>query len=177
MSKRPPRSRSFRSSAKTSASHHCARSGGQRRIEREVLAGERERLRRAVDRDDARRAAGERRQREAAGVAERIEHLASGGEAPHGGAIGALVEIEPGLLAAGDVDAVDEPVLDERHAIGKRAVHDAGTRRQAFERAHVDIGALVRRTRRRSPRRAPRRSRRASAPRRPKRAAARRCRA
>ena len=73
--------------------------GRQRRIEREVLAGEGERLGRAVDRDDARRAAGERRQREAAGVAEHVEHFASGGETPHGGAIRALVEIETRLLA------------------------------------------------------------------------------
>ena len=73
---------------------------------------ERQRVGRAVDRSHVRRAAGERGQREAAGVAERIQHPPVARRASRTRrAIVALVEVEAGLLARDDVDAVDEAVL------------------------------------------------------------------
>ena len=93
---------------------------GQRRIERQVLARQRQRVGRAVQRHHVRGAAGQRRQRESSGIGEHVERLAPGGERAHGGAVRPLVEVEPGLLARDDVDAV-------REARPRRSVTAAGS--------------------------------------------------
>src|SRR5205823_2623975 len=53
-----------------------------------------------------------------------------------------LVEIEAGLLAVQDIDTVGQPVFRYGQRIGQFTVHDLGTRRQVFQRAHVGVGAL-----------------------------------
>src|SRR5687767_8274899 len=68
--------------------------GSVERIGGQVFARNIERSRRALDCRDALRAAGERRDGEAAGVAEAIENVASGGERAHAGAVFPLVEEE-----------------------------------------------------------------------------------
>ena len=131
-------------------------------VRREVRARQPDRLGRTVDRRRLARAAGERREREAARVAEHVEHRAALRERTHARAAVALVEEEAGLLAAEHVDAVRDPVLDDRDRAGDVAAQDAGARRESFELAHVGVRALDDGASRRSPRRARRRSRRAS---------------
>ena len=108
---------------------------GERGIAREVAA-RRAPARRPSCRSTATlaRAAGERREREAAGVAERVEHAPARAHASRTSrAVVALVEIEAGLLAAEHVDAIGEPVLEDRRrrAAACRATTPAA-RRQAL---------------------------------------------
>ncbi len=135
-------SRSLRSSAKASASRHSAARGREPGIAGEVLPRQRERVAGAVDRHDAPRAAGERRERESPRVAEDVERLATRRECAHRGTVVALVEVEAGLLAGDDVDAVGEAVLDQQDRVGQRAVRDSGARREALQAAHIGIGSL-----------------------------------
>src|SRR6185503_12019738 len=109
-----------------------------------MLLGDLERGRRALHRGHVLRAAGQRRDREAARVAERIEHFAARGERAHALPVVALVEEEPGLLSRLDVDAEMQAVLDDRAALRLAvAPGKSGPRRQALQRAHLRIRALV----------------------------------
>src|SRR5262249_55735834 len=110
-----------------------------------VLARERERCTRAVQREHRPRASGKRVEREAPRVTEAVEHIASGGERTDAIAVCALVEVEAGLLPAHAVDAVTEAVLDDPDGrSGEPAAEDAAARRQALQRADVEIRSLVR---------------------------------
>ncbi len=90
------------------------------------------------------RAAGERVDGEAAGVAEAVEHFASGGELAHTMAVLPLVEEEAGLLALLDVDAEVEAVFDDRATRGLAvAAHEARARLEPFQLARLGVRALV----------------------------------
>src|SRR6185503_20294031 len=89
---------------------------------------------------------GQRRHREAAGVAEAVEHTPEApvprqlGEAP---AAVALIEVEAGLVAGGDVQRELPLVLADGELGGPAAAQPAGRGRQALALAAARIGALV----------------------------------
>src|SRR5205814_5470093 len=58
-------------------------------------------------------------------------------------AVVALVEIEARLLPAGDVDVIRDAVLEDANVRRRLPEERAVARREAFERAHLDIRAFV----------------------------------
>src|SRR5437763_1929089 len=75
------------------------------------------------------RAAGERMEGEAAGVAEAVEHFATGGKRAHALAVLALIQKEPGLLALLHVHFEIQAVLDDWTARrGAVAAHESRAR-------------------------------------------------
>ena len=98
--------------------------------------------RRAVDREHRARAARQRGEREAAGVAEAVEHVAAGGERADAAAVVALVEIEAGLLAVRDVDAV---------AAGRARRYDGRDRQASPRSGHRCAAPALRARARRDP--------------------------
>jgi hypothetical protein len=89
---------------------------------------------------------GQRSHREAAGVAITVEHAL---KAPMAGVRGkarpavALVEVEAGLVASGDVQRQAPVVFADAQLGGAVAAQPAGGLRQALKRAHTGIRALV----------------------------------
>ena len=84
----------------------------------------------------------QRIQREAPGVAVQVEHAAPLAVCGHGAAVGALVEVEAGLLAGLQVDQVAQVVLDDLNRPVQNRADDlflAGP--QPFTRRNSALGA------------------------------------
>jgi hypothetical protein len=79
------------------------------------------------------------------GVAEAVEHVATGGELAGEQAVVALIEVEAGLVAADHVHLHAHAVLDDGQQFRQFAVGQAGDRAEPFELAHIRIGTLIHR--------------------------------
>ena len=117
--------------------------GLNRRVQRDVALEQFERRARAVDRGHRRGTSGQRIHGEAAGVREAIEHCALRGDLAHPQAVGALVEIKPGLVAMRNIDfKFHAGFLDHQTRPRRNSAQQADGRLHAFKRQHVRIRAL-----------------------------------
>ena len=99
---------------------------------------------RGIHRQDGGRPARQGREAEAAGVGEAIQHIFARRQGTQQGAVGALVEVEAGLVARGHVHTETQAALRDEHIFQERlAKQEAAALRQPFQAAHIHIGTLV----------------------------------
>ena len=116
--------------------------GVERRVSRQIVARERKRLCRAVDRQHLGGPARERGEREASRVAERVQHAPIPRVAADERAVVALVEIEARLLPMRDIDAVGDAGFDDVDDAVAPASHGPRARHEPFECPHLGVRAL-----------------------------------
>jgi tRNA (guanine-N7-)-methyltransferase len=114
------------------------------RVRRNIALGGLQRGAGTVNREHRLRATQQGRHAHAAGVAEAVEYIGIARQRACEGAIVALIEIKPGLVAACNVNKNFHAVFHHRNLARKRRTSNVFIAHwQTLERAHVRIGALV----------------------------------